>query len=174
MFALAARGVSDRAGGGFTGEFLSTEIAFCNSFSATEDKNRPTSQHTDNLTYMTTEKREQVFISSTFKDLQEERRAVTQVLLQADAIPAGMELFPASDSQKFDLIKRVIDLCDYYVVIVGGRYGSVDVEDQLSYTEKEYDYAVERGIPVMAFLHSDPGSLTANQTELEPDRKSVV
>lgn len=48
---------------------------------------------------MTIEKREQVFISSTFKDLVEERRAVIQTLLEADCIPAGMELFPASDDE---------------------------------------------------------------------------
>lgn len=123
---------------------------------------------------MTTEKREQVFISSTFRDLQEERRIVTQTLLQADAIPAGMELFPASDSQKFDLIKRVIDLCDYYVVIVGGRYGSVDAEQELSYTEMEYDYAVEQSIPVMAFLHGNPGNLPSDQTELDPELRAKL
>ena len=83
---------------------------------------------------MAIEKREQVFISSTFKDLVEERRAVIQTLLEADCIPSGMELFPASDSEKWDLIKGVIDLCDYYVVIVGGRYGSVEDVEQLSYT----------------------------------------
>lgn len=81
---------------------------------------------------MATERREQVFISSTFKDLVEERRAVIQTLLEADCIPSGMELFPASNSEKWDLIKGVIDLCDYYVVIIGGRYGSMDEAEQLS------------------------------------------
>lgn len=118
---------------------------------------------------MAVEKREQVFVSSTFKDLVEERTAVIQTLLEADCIPAGMEMFPASDSDKFDLIKRVIDLCDYYVVIVGGRYGSVDAEKQLSYTEMEYDYAVEAKKPVMAFLHGDPGKLIGEKLDLDPE-----
>ncbi|MDN5745928.1 MAG: DUF4062 domain-containing protein [Nocardioidaceae bacterium] len=118
---------------------------------------------------MAIEKREQVFISSTFKDLVDERRAVIQTLLQADCIPSGMELFPASDTEKFDLIKGVIDLCDYYVVIVGGRYGSVDAEQQLSYTEMEFDYAVKTRIPVMGFLHGDPGKLIGDKLELDPD-----
>lgn len=113
------------------------------------------------------EKREQVFISSTFKDLVRERRAVIQTLLQADCIPSGMELFPASDSEKWDLIKGVIDLCDYYVVIVGGRYGSVDAQKQLSYTEMEFDYAVESKKPVMGFLHGDPGKLIGEKLELD-------
>lgn len=116
---------------------------------------------------MSVEKREQVFVSSTFKDLVEERAAVTQTLLEADCIPAGMEMFPASDTDKFDLIKSVIDLCDYYVVIVGGRYGSVDPEAELSYTEMEYDYAVESATPVMAFLHGDPGKLPGEKLDLD-------
>jgi nucleoside 2-deoxyribosyltransferase len=122
----------------------------------------------------TVEKREQVFISSTFKDLVEERQAVTQTLLQADCFPAGMELFPASDAQKFDLIKQVIDLCDYYVVIVGGRYGSVDDDAELSYTEMEYDYAVAQGIPVMGFLHGDPGQIPAGKTDLDSDLREKL
>ncbi|MGN9913595.1 DUF4062 domain-containing protein [Phytohabitans sp. LJ34] len=123
---------------------------------------------------MTVERREQVFVSSTFKDLVEERAAVIQTLLEADCIPAGMEMFPASDSDKFDLIKRVIDLCDYYVVIIGGRYGSVDAEANLSYTEMEYDYAVEAGKPVMAFLHGDPGKLIGEKLDLESDLRNKL
>ncbi len=123
---------------------------------------------------MAVEKREQVFVSSTFKDLIEERTAVIQTLLEADCIPAGMEMFPASDSDKLDLIKRVIDLCDYYVVIIGGRYGSVDTEANLSYTEMEYDYAVETGKPVMAFLHGDPGKLIGEKLDLDADLRKKL
>jgi hypothetical protein len=123
---------------------------------------------------MAVEKREQVFISSTFKDLVEERRAVIQTLLEADCIPSGMELFPASDSEKFDLIKGVIDLCDYYVVIVGGRYGSVDAEKQLSYTEMEFDYAVQTKKPVMGFLHGDPGKLIGDKIDLDAELREKL
>lgn len=119
------------------------------------------------LSFVIIEKREQVFVSSTFLDLQEERQAVIQTLLEADCFPAGMELFPASDEEKWDLIKRVIDDSDYYVVIIGGRYGSVD-DDGLSFTEKEFDYAVETNTPVLAFLHGKPGSIIAEKTELDP------
>lgn len=123
---------------------------------------------------MTVEKREQVFISSTFKDLVEERRAVIQTLLEADCIPSGMELFPASDNEKWDLIKNVIDLCDYYVVIVGGRYGSVDDVEQLSYTEMEFDYAVETKKPVMGFLHGDPGKLPGSKLDFDKELREKL
>ncbi len=71
------------------------------------------------------EKRYQVFISSTFSDLLNERKMILDLLLMADCIPAGMEAFAAADAEQFDIIKKVIDLCDYYVLIIGKRYGTV-------------------------------------------------
>ena len=62
------------------------------------------------------EKRYQVFVSSTYTDLKEERRHVTQALMEMDCIPAGMELFPAADEEQWEFIKRVIDDCDYYLL----------------------------------------------------------
>jgi hypothetical protein len=74
------------------------------------------------------DKRHQVFVSSTFTDLIEERREVIQTLMQMDCIPAGMELFPAADEEQWAFIRKVIDDCDYYILIVGGRYGSTTAE----------------------------------------------
>ena len=54
------------------------------------------------------EKIYQVVVSSTFEDLQEERKEVMQALLELDCMPAGMELFPASNDDQWTLIKRVI------------------------------------------------------------------
>ena len=70
------------------------------------------------------DKRYQVFVSSTYEDLQEERREVMQALLKMNCIPTGMELFPAADDDSLTLIQRFISDCDYYIVIVGGRYGT--------------------------------------------------
>jgi hypothetical protein len=122
---------------------------------------------------MESEKREQVFVSSTYIDLHEERQVIIQTLLQADCLPAGMELFPASDDEKWDLIKRVIDDSDYYVVVIGGRYGSID-DDGLSFTEKEFDYAESTSKPIMAFLHGEPGAIAADKTELDPDARNKL
>ena len=110
------------------------------------------------------ERRYQVFVSSTFLDLRDERSEVFQALLELGCIPAGMEMFPASNATQWELIKKVIADCDYYVVIVGNRYGSVD-EDGISYTEKEYDFAVEIGLPVLGFLHESPGEIASGKSE---------
>src|ERR1035441_6796733 len=119
------------------------------------------------------DKRYQVFISSTYEDLHEERREVMQALLALDCIPTGMELFPAADYDSWTHIKRFIAGCDYYVVIVGGRYGSRGPTGK-SYTEMEYDYAVEAGLPALAFLHKDPGTIPANKTEPTDDGKVAL
>lgn len=112
--------------------------------------------------------RHQVFVSSTYVDLVEERREVIQALLELDCIPAGMEMFPAANEEQWELIKAVIDQSDYYIVIVGGRYGSVTAEG-ISYTEKEYDYAVAQGIPIAGFVHAAPGDIPASKSELDPE-----
>ena len=97
------------------------------------------------------QKKYQVFISSTYKDLLEERKKVQEILLMADCIPAGMEAFVAANDEQFEVIKKVIDLCDYYVLIIGNRYGSINQTTGLSYTEMEYYYAVSQNIPVLVF-----------------------
>jgi Domain of unknown function (DUF4062) len=86
---------------------------------------------------MVADRKYQVFVSSTYEDLQRERQEVMHALLELDCMPAGMELFPAADEDQWTLIKRVIDECDYYIVIVAGRYGSVG-SSGMSYTEMEY------------------------------------
>lgn len=113
---------------------------------------------------MSSDRRYQVFVSSTYEDLREERQEVMQALLELDCIPAGMELFPATDDDQWTLIKRVIDECDYYIVIIGGRYGSIGPKG-ISYTEQEYRYAVETGKPVVAFLHKDPAQIPVGKSE---------
>jgi hypothetical protein len=110
------------------------------------------------------EKRYQVFVSSTYQDLQEERQEVMHALLELDCIPSGMELFPAANETQWSLIKSVIDDCDYYVLILGGRYGSIGPEG-ISYTEMEYRYAMEKGKPTIAFIHENPGAIPTNKSE---------
>jgi len=78
-----------------------------------------------------------------------------------------MELFPAADEEQFQFIKRVIDDCDYYLLIIGGRYGTTTAEG-ISYTEKEYDYAVSRGLKVIALIHENPDGIPFGKSEKDP------
>lgn len=98
------------------------------------------------------EKKYQIFVSSTYTDLKDERLHVLNAITSLKHLAAGMELFCASNDEQFNYIKRVIDDSDYYVLIIGSRYGSINPTTGQSYTEMEFDYAVEKGIPVLAFI----------------------
>jgi len=113
------------------------------------------------------DKRYQIFISSTYADLKEERHRVIQAGMEMDCIPAAMELFPAADEEQFQFIKRVIDDCDYYIVIIGGRYGTTTAEG-ISYTEQEYEYALSRGLKVIGLLHENPDDIPLGKSEKDP------
>jgi hypothetical protein len=119
------------------------------------------------------EKRYQVFVSSTYADLKEERAEVMQALLELDCMPSGMELFPAATEEQWQWIRRVIDESDYYIVILGGRYGTEHKEENLSFTELEYRYAVKIGKPTIAFLHARPEVIPLAKSERgeEPRKK---
>lgn len=107
------------------------------------------------------ERKYQVFISSTYEDLKAERQAAISCLLDMNCIPVGMEQFPASSLSQWEYIKKMIDMSDYYLLIVAGKYGSIDPEENISYTEKEYRYAVSKKMPILAFLHQNVDLLPA-------------
>ncbi len=111
-----------------------------------------------------TDKRYQVFVSSTSVDLSDVRRIVIDALLESSYIPVGMELFNATTDAAWPTIERIIDACDYCVVIVAARYGSVR-SNGVSFTESEYEYAKKRGKPILAFLHGDIGAIPRDKTE---------
>jgi Domain of unknown function (DUF4062)/Reverse transcriptase (RNA-dependent DNA polymerase) len=100
-------------------------------------------------------KRLQVFVSSTYDDLRDERRAAMETVLEAGHFPAGMEQFAAGDQSQMDVIHRWIKLSDVFMLILGGRYGSIEPTSQMSYTQLEYEYALEQKIPIFAVVITD-------------------
>lgn len=121
------------------------------------------------------EKYYQVFVSSTYLDLIEERQAVMQTLLKMDCLPIGMELFPNDDTSVWGLIQKLIDNCDLYVLIVAGRYGQVSEEDGISFTEKEYLYAKSINKPILIYTHKNPDSHNPKVNEKEsPSNKEAL
>jgi hypothetical protein len=97
----------------------------------------------------------QVFVSSTFTDLIPERQAAVGAILKAGHIPAGMELFTAGDRSQMEIIERWIDESDVYMLVLGGRYGSVEPKSGMGYTELEYDYAASQGKALFAVVITD-------------------
>ena len=116
------------------------------------------------------DKKYQIFISSTYTDLVEERGKARDVILSMYHFPIGMEMFNAADEDQWEIIQETIDTSDYYILIIGKRYGSIIPDGKpdagMSYTEKEYRYAVSKGIPVLTFIKSD-SAVTADKIETD-------
>jgi hypothetical protein len=113
------------------------------------------------------EKKYQIFLSSTYEDLRQEREAVAKAILELGDIPVGMEMFSAADEDQWKLIRRQIEQSDYYMVLIAHRYGSM--VENISFTEREYDYASEIGVPVLGFIIEATADWPANWIDTDPD-----
>lgn len=118
-------------------------------------------------------KKYQIFISSTYVDLIEERRAVQETILSMYNIPIGMEMFSADDEEQWETIKDTIQSSDYYVVIIGHKCGSITKEG-ISYTRKEYEYARSLGIPILGFIIHPDAPITRNAVEQDADKLRLL
>ena len=116
------------------------------------------------------EKKYQIFISSTYEDLKDERDQAIKAVLEMGHIPVGMEMFSAADEEQWQLIARQIESSDYYIIILAHRYGS-ETPEGISYTEKEYDYAKSCGIPVLGFIINKGANWPANYVDKETNKK---
>lgn len=108
----------------------------------------------------------QVFVSSTYRDLHDERDLVIKAIMEMGHIPVGMEMFSAADEEQWNIIKKHIDQSDYYVVIVAHCYGTCDASG-LSYTEREYDYALSKNVPTLGFVLDDVVSWPKDKSDSE-------
>lgn len=96
-----------------------------------------------------------IFISSTLKDLINERKVIINSILRLGHYPICMETFIATQWHQMDFIKQQLDTADMYIVILGRRYGSRIGKDKCSYTKHEYEYAKQIGLPVLALVCSE-------------------
>ena len=116
------------------------------------------------------EKKYQVFISSTYKDLKTARKRVSETILSMGHFPVGMEMFGASDDEQWKIIQKTIDLSDYYIVIVGKCFGSQVPGEDISYTQKEFRYAKEKHIPILAFIAAPNADIAKTYQDTEEDK----
>lgn len=94
-----------------------------------------------------------VFVSSTFIDLEEYRRAVAEGIRQLGAIDVSMEDFGARDERpKEECLRLVREESDFFVGIYAHRYGFIPDGDEVSITEAEYNQASNVGLPRLIYL----------------------
>lgn len=116
-------------------------------------------------------KRYQIFISSTFKDLELYRKTISDEITFRGHISAGMEDFTACGEDLETYIKKVIDGSDYYVLIIGQRWGSsLPNDENTSYTMMEYNYAQSKGMRIIPLIYNGSDKLVGNDLEENLDK----
>lgn len=123
---------------------------------------------------MSQEKKYQVFISSTYTDLIDARNAAINTVLESYNFPVGMEMFGADNDEQWTIIKDLIDSSDFYILIMGHRYGSISKKDNISFTEKEFDYALEKGVKLMCFVRKDNVATLPHERDEDPAIKEKI
>lgn len=117
---------------------------------------------------MTASKRYQVFISATYPDMQGARQALMLPMIENGMIPTGLDSAAADGNTLLPVIQKLIETSDYFILIVGGRYGHLSPMG-LSEIHREYIYAATKRKPVVAFIHDNPTLLKPEQQEATRD-----
>jgi len=135
------------------------------------------------------ERKYQVFISSTFRDLQEARNQAHRGVLDARHMPIGLEYFSPQAKSDLEVIKREIQGSQVYILILGWRYGEIPHGNTRSYTELEYATARDAKCQILIWVldwrdverqrrrlkDSDPGDRREirNRGKLERFRREI-
>ena len=119
---------------------------------------------------LSAERRYQVFISSTLKDLANERKGAMEAVYERGHIPLAFENFSPADTSDREVIERAIRESQVYLLILGHRYGKLMPGDEISYTEFEYDLAEKYGLMRLVFV-MEPALITERRSKLDPNDK---
>lgn len=92
-----------------------------------------------------------IFVSSTYKDLVSYRAEVEKQLVGLEQAVKGMEYFGSSSETPLNVCRNKLSECQLMILLLGVSYGSIEPLSGKSYTELEYEYAEQLGIPVLAY-----------------------
>ena len=113
-----------------------------------------------------------VFLSSTSTDLLDHRAAVYRAIQSLDGYKCvRMEDFGARDCEPEEFCRKTVRNCDVFVGIVGLLYGSCPPGSDRSFTELEYEAAVEERKPRLIFLAPETFSLPGTLREDDDKQK---
>lgn len=114
------------------------------------------------------DKRYQVFITTSGKEMQPERMVVSQTLIGMGYFSWGLEQrTPLSTA----FARRQIDDCDYVLLLLGSQYGEQSVSG-VSYMHLEYIYAVTKQKPIIVLMHDNPESRDPSLQEAKPELRN--
>jgi len=99
-----------------------------------------------------------VFISSTFEDLAEHRRAIWDLLEEFDVRVRGMEKFGARKESPLETSLSEVESSDIYAGVIAFRLGSIDKNSGKSITQLEYEKASELKKEILIYLIDEENS----------------
>jgi Domain of unknown function (DUF4062) len=118
------------------------------------------------------ERRLEVFIGATRRDLSKARQKVQEAVLEAGHFPCGMELWNSDTVPTRETIRRHLTQCDVHILLVGARYGEyIDpaADKPISFTEWEFQEAKGLKKPIIVFLLDDDCFKTARLRQTKDD-----
>ncbi|MBI5946291.1 MAG: DUF4062 domain-containing protein [Chloroflexi bacterium] len=105
----------------------------------------------------------QVFISSTFKNMEKARKAAIAGVSDCNHIPIALENFAPQNTSDLEVIKRAVHDCPIYILILGPTYGAIPTGREKSYTHIEYELAKAAGREVLVFALNWDDIITERQ-----------
>lgn len=93
-----------------------------------------------------------VFLSSTFEDMKEYRKAIIDRIIKRRMVPICMENWGANANKVTSVITDEVKKADIYLGIFGTRYGYVDENTNMSMTEIEYREALASNKPILVYI----------------------
>ena len=112
-----------------------------------------------------------VFVASSFEDLLAYRAAVTRSILAAGDLPEDMLYWPAEESPPLAGSLRRLRSSSLLVLLIAHRYGTPPFGQDQSITELEFDEAVARNIPILAFQVDSTYPWPPHHVETDPERR---
>ncbi len=117
----------------------------------------------------------QVFISSTFKNMEEPRKAAVAGVTDCRHIPIALENFAPQSTSDLEVIKRAVKDCHIYILILGPTYGAIPKNKEKSYTHIEYELAKKANQEILVFpLNWDDVKSQREKLDLNQDSAELA
>ncbi|WP_353170141.1 DUF4062 domain-containing protein [Acinetobacter rudis] len=113
------------------------------------------------------DRRYQVFLITSGKDMQPEREVVMQTLMAMGFFIWGLESRSALGRA---YSRRQIEDCDYVLLLLGSQYGELSASG-IGYMHLEYIYAVTKQKPIIVFMHGSPSERAEKLQEQDAELK---
>lgn len=114
-----------------------------------------------------------IFISSTYQDLIDHRKKTAEAVERLGQQGICMEVFGSRPDGATEICRQEIEESDIFVGIYAYRYGHIPPGSDLSITEMEYNFAVDRKKPAFCFFVDDDYPWRPAFIDGEPGRSKL-